>query len=101
MKKEHFSAEELESWGWLAQARKERIRSKMIENEKAEADNKEKIIQKFLEYEGIESQEELKKWMARKGLKEKDLFNVASRHKRWLTLCSKRFKSMAATLFLK
>ena len=101
VKKEHFSAEELDSWGWLAQARKERRRSKMIENEKVEEENKEKIIKKFLDHEGIKSEEALKKWMSRRGLKEKDLHKIASRHKKWLSLCSKRFKSMAATLFLK
>ena len=46
MKKEHFSAEELEGWGWLAQARKERKRSKVIENENIEEENKEKKDQK-------------------------------------------------------
>ena len=66
VKKEHFSADELDSWGRLAQARKERKRSKMIENEKVEEENKEKIIKKFLDYEGIKSEEALKKWMNRR-----------------------------------
>ena len=62
MKIESFSAEELDSWGWLAQARKERKRSKTIENEKIEEENKEKIVKKYLEFEGIVSQDMLKKW---------------------------------------
>ena len=101
MKKENYSAEELDSWGFLAQARKERKRSKAIEKEKTDEENKEKIIKKFLEHEGIESQEMLKKWMERKCLNEKQLLKIAVRHKKWLAFCSKRFKSMAATLFLK
>ena len=101
MKKESFSAEELDSWGWLEQARKERKRSKKIENEEIEEENKEKIIKKYLEHEGIVSQDMLKKWMEMKSLNEKDLLKMAVRHRKWLTLCSKRFKSMAATLFLK
>ena len=101
MKKEHFSAEELESWGWLAQARKERKRSKVIENENIEEENKEKIVKKYLEHNEIMSEEMLKKWMEGKGLNEKQLVKLAVRHKKWLNFCSKRFKSMAATLFLK
>ena len=101
MKKDSFSAEELDSWGWLAQARKERKRSKIIENEKIEEENKEKIVKKYLEHEGINSQEMLNRWMKKKGLSEKDLLKVAVRHKKWLTLCGRKFKSMAATLFLK
>ena len=101
MKRENYSAEELDSWGLLAQARKERKRSKTIENEKIEEENKEKIIKKFLDHEGITSQEMLKGWMEKKGLSEKKLLQIAVRHKKWLAFCSKRFKSMAATLFLK
>ena len=101
MKRENYSAEELDSWGLLAQARKERKRSKMIENEKIEQENKEKIIKKFLDHEGITSQKMLKGWMEKKGLSEKKLLEIAVRHKKWLAFCSKRFKSMAATLFLK
>ena len=52
MKKENYSAEELDSWGFLAQARKERKRSKAIEKEKTDEENKEKIIKKFLEHGG-------------------------------------------------
>ena len=44
MKREKYSAEELDSWGLLAQARKERKRSETIKNEKIEEENKEKII---------------------------------------------------------
>ena len=101
MKRENYSAEELDSWGLLAQARKERKRSETIKNEKIEEENKEKIIKKFLDYEGIVTQEMLKGWMEKKGISEKKLFQIAVRHKKWLTFCSKRFKSMAATLFLK
>ena len=101
MKRENYSAEELDSWGWLAQARKERKRSTTIENEKIDEENKEKMVKKYLEHEGIMSQEMLKKWMERKGLDEVSLLKLAIRHKKWLAFCSKRFKSMAATLFLK
>ena len=101
VKKENYSADELESWGLLAQVRKERKRSETIENEKIEEENKEKIIKKFLDHEGITSQEMLKRWMEKKGLSEKKLLQIAVRHKKWLAFCSKRFKSMAATLFLK
>ena len=101
MKRENYSAEELYSWGLLAQARKEKKRSETIESEKIEEENKEKIIKKFLEHEGIASQEMLKVWMEKKGLSEKKLFQIAVRHKKWLAFCSKRFKSMAASLFLK
>ena len=101
VKKDSFSAEELDSWGWLAQARKERKRSKIIENEKIDEQNQEKMVKKYLEFEGIASQEMLKNWTERKGLNEKDLLKLAIRHKKWLSFCSKRFKSMAATLFLK
>ena len=101
MKRENYSAEELDSWGFLAQARKERKRSKTIENEKIEEENKQKIVKKYLDHEGIESQEMLKKWMEKKGINEKDLYKIAVRHRKWLTFCSKRFKNMAATLFLK
>ena len=101
MKKENYSAEELDSWGLLAQARKERKRSKTIENENIEEENKEKIIKKYLEHRGFLSKEMLRRWMERKGLNEKDLFKIAIRHKKWFNFCSKRFKSMAATLFLK
>ena len=48
MKRENYSAEELDSWGLLAQARKERKRSTKIENEKIDEDNKEKIVKKYL-----------------------------------------------------
>ena len=101
MKKENYSAEELDSWGFLAQARKERKRSKTIENEKIEEENKQKIVKKYLDHEGIESQEMLKKWMEKKGINEKDLYKIAARHRKWLAFCNKRFKNMAATLFLK
>ena len=101
MKRENYSAEELDSWGLLAQARKEKKRSETIESEKIEEENKEKIIKKFLEHEGIASQEMLKGWMEKKGLSEKELLHIAVRHKKWFAFCSKRFKSMAATLFLK
>ena len=47
------------------------------------------------------SQDMLKKWMESKSLNEKNLLKLAIRHKKWLAFCSKRFKSMAATLFLK
>ena len=82
MKKENYSAEELDSWGLLAQARKERKRSKTIENENIEEENKEKIIKKYLEHRGFLSQEMLKRWMEREGLNEKDLFKMAIRHKK-------------------
>ena len=101
MKKDSFSAEELDSWGWLAQARKERKRSKIIENEKIDGENQEKMVKKYLEFEGVASQEMLKNWTERKGLNEKELLKLSIRHKKWLSFCSKRFKSMAATLFLK
>jgi len=101
VKKDSFSAEELDSWGWLAQARKERKRSKTIENEKIEEENKDKMVKKYLEFEGVVSQDMLKKWTEKKGVNEKDLLKLAIRHKKWLSFCSKRFKSMAATLFLK
>ena len=61
MKKENYSAEELDSWGLLAQARKERKRSKTIENENVEDENKEKRINQYLE-KGILSQEMLNRW---------------------------------------
>ena len=64
-------------------------------------ENKEKIVKKYLEHEGIMSQDMLKKWMESKSLNEKNLLKLAIRHKKWLAFCSKRFKSMAATLFLK
>ena len=101
MKKENFSAEELNDWGWLAQARKERKRSETIKNEKINEENKEKIIKNLLDYEGVTSQDQLKKWTERKDLNEEDLLKLAIRHKKWLAFCNKRFKSMAATLFLK
>ena len=101
MKRESYSAEELDSLGLLAQARKERKRSETIKNEKIKEENKEEIIKKFLDNEGIVSQEMLKGWMEKKGISEKKLFQIALRHKKWLAFCSKRFKSMAATLFLK
>ena len=101
MKKENFSAEELDDWGWLAQARKERKRSETIKNEKINEENKEKIINNFLGYEGVTSQDQLKKWTEKKDLNEGDLLKLAIRHKKWLAFCNKRFKSMAATLFLK
>lgn len=101
VKKGYFSAEELQSWGWLAQARKERKRSEIIDKEKIEEESKDKMIKKFLEYEGVKSQEMLRKWMEKRGLSEKELLKMATRHKKWLAFCSRSFKSMAATQFLK
>ena len=80
MKKDSFSAEELDSWGWLAQARKERKRSKVIENENIEEENKENS-QEVSRTQRNNVRGNAKKWMEGKGLNEKHLVKLAVRHK--------------------
>ena len=92
MKKENYSAEELDSWGLLAQARKERKRSKTIENENIEEENKEKIIKKYLEHRGF-YRKNAKKMDGKKGFKRKRFIQNSNSHKSGSTFAASGLKA--------
>ncbi len=63
--------------------------------------SEEEIIQSFLKNESIYTQEELAKWMRNQNMDKKSLLIRAVRHSKWLKVCEKKYRTQAATRFLK
>ena len=93
--------EDLKRWGIEGAIKRELILDKLIENEATPELSEDEIIQSFLKYQGIYTQEELAKWMRKENMEKTSLLIRAARHSKWLKICEKKYKNQAATRFLK
>ena len=88
-------------WGIEGSIRREIIIDRLIDKEKESEAPEEELIQVYLKNNGINSQEELARWMLKENLDKVSLLTRAQRHAKWIQICEKKYKNQAATIFLK
>ena len=80
---------------------RELVLDKVVEKEANPDMPEDVIIQQFLRYKNIYTQEELARWMRYENIDKTSLLIRATRHHKWLKFCEKKYKNQAATKFLK
>ena len=88
-------------WGIEGSIKREIIIDKLIEEENESELPEEELIQLYLKNNGINTQEELARWMLKENLGKNSLLIRAQRHAKWIKICEKKYKNQAATIFLK
>ena len=88
-------------WGIEGSIKREIIIDKLIEEENESELPDEELIQLYLKNNGINTQEELARWMLKENLEKNSLLTRAQRHAKWIKICEKKYKNQAATIFLK
>ena len=88
-------------WGIEGSIKREIIIDKLIEEENESELSEEELIQLYLKNNGINTQEELARWMLKENLGKSSLLTRAQRHAKWIKICEKKYKNQAATIFLK
>ena len=101
MSRRTLTIEDLERWGLKGLIEREIIIDGLIEKEEKPVLEEEAIISVYLKSQNIHSQEELSKWMQAENIDKDALLARATRHYKWFKTCERRFKSQAATQFLK
>ena len=88
-------------WGIEGSIKREIIIDRLIDEEKEAEAPEEELIQLYLKNNSINTQEELARWMLKKNLDKSSLLARAQRHAKWITICEKKYKNQAATIFLR
>ena len=88
-------------WGIEGSIKREIIIDRLIDEEKEAEAPEEELIQLYLKNNSINTQEELARWMLKQNLDKSSLLARAQRHAKWITICEKKYKNQAATIFLK
>ena len=88
-------------WGIEGSIKREIIIDRLIDKEKEVEASEEELIQLYLKNNSINTQEELARWMLKQNLDKSSLLARAQRHAKWITICEKKYKNQAATIFLK
>ena len=88
-------------WGIEGSIKREIIIDRLIDEEKESETPEEELIQLYLKNNSINTQEELARWMLKENLDKSSLLARAQRHAKWITICEKKYKNQAATIFLK
>ena len=88
-------------WGIEGSIKREIIIDRLIDEEKEVEAPEEELIQLYLKNNSINTQEELARWMLKQNLDKSSLLARAQRHAKWITICEKKYKNQAATIFLK
>ena len=88
-------------WGIEGSIKREIIIDRLIDEEKESEAPEEELIQLYLKNNSINTQEELARWMLKENLDKSSLLARAQRHAKWITICEKKYKNQAATIFLK
>ena len=88
-------------WGIEGSIKREIIIDRLIVEEKEAEAPEDELIQLYLRNNGINTQEELARWMLKQNLDKSSLLARAQRHAKWITICEKKYKNQAATIFLK
>ena len=88
-------------WGIEGSIKREIIIDRLIDEEKESELPEEELIQRYLKNNSINTQEELARWMLKENLDKSSLLARAQRHAKWITICEKKYKNQAATIFLK
>ena len=88
-------------WGIEGSIKREIIIDRLIDEEKDVEGSEEELIQLYLKNNGINTQEELARWMLKQNLDKSSLLARAQRHAKWFKICEKKYKNQAATMFLK
>ena len=88
-------------WGIEGSIKREIIIDRLIDEEKESETPEEELIQLYLKNNSINTQEELARWMLKENLDKSSLLVRAQRHAKWITICEKKYKNQAATIFLK
>ena len=96
-----MSKEDFIRWGIEGSIKREIIIDKLIEEENESELPEEELIQLYLKNNGINTQEELARWMLKENLGKNSLLTRAQRHAKWIKICEKKYKNQAATVFLK
>ena len=101
MDTEAVSKKDFIRWGIEGSIKREIIIDKLIEEENESELPEEELIQLYLKNNGINTQEELARWMLKENLGKNSLLTRAQRHAKWIKICEKKYKNQAATIFLK
>ena len=88
-------------WGIEGSIKREIIIDRLIDEEKEVELPEDELIQLYLKSNSINTQEELARWMLKQNLDKSSLLARAQRHAKWITICEKKYKNQAATIFLK
>ena len=88
-------------WGIEGSIMREIIIDRLIDEEKEAEGSEEELIQLYLKNNSINTQEDLARWMLKESLDKSSLLARAQRHAKWITICEKKYKNQAATIFLK
>ena len=88
-------------WGIEGSIMRQIIIDRLIDEEKESEAPEQQLIQMYLKNNGINTQEELARWMLKENLDKVSLLARAQRHAKWIKICEKKYKNQAATIFLK
>ena len=95
------SVTDLKRWGLEGLIRRESVMDILIEKEEKPETEEKTIIDMYLKFKGIKTKEELTKWMRNENLNDDSVRIKASRHHMWFKACEKKYKSKAASMFLR
>ena len=80
-------------WGVEGSIKREIIIDKLIEEQNESELPEEELIQLYLKDNGINTQEELARWMLKENLEKNSLLTRAQRHAKWIKVCEKNTKT--------